>query len=77
MYWFVLGSGSKDGKGGKDNASPCGPYAGKFTFFHLSEYEIFIIKKNVFEKCITIRYNFSVSSFYKFTQTIQKNHGVN
>ncbi|KOC67760.1 hypothetical protein WH47_11161 [Habropoda laboriosa] len=23
-------SGSKDGKGGKDNASPCGPYAGEF-----------------------------------------------
>lgn len=38
--WFsaVSGSGSKDGKSGKDNASPCGPYAGKFAFYilHLS-----------------------------------------
>lgn len=36
-YLFsVAGSGSKDGKGNKDNNSPSGPYAGKLHNYFLA-----------------------------------------
>lgn len=44
LFFTVAGSGSKDGKGSKDNNSPSGPYAGKLHNYFFARCNISNIK---------------------------------